>query len=212
MLKKVHRLLKIPPGRGEGTAGTGNLESAQPVWTLAEIAGRLTEISGSGAAASLTLIFSLVLEAQLEGEPVGWVTPSESFFYPPDAAQRGVDHDALVVARVSDAGAVPRAGERLLRSGAFGLVVLDIGTAEIPTAHQARLVGLAHRHHAALVCLTEKQERDPSLGSLVSLRVHAERTRTSEGQFACALKVLKDKRRGPTWAQAEVCRGPAGLR
>lgn len=185
---------------------------AQPVWTLTEVAGRLAEISASGAAASLTPAFSLVLEAQLEGEPVGWVTPSESFFYPPDAAQRGVDLDALVVIRVCDAEAVPRAGERFLRSGAFGLVVLDIGAAEIPTPHQARLAGLAHRHRTALVCLTEKQERDPSLGSLVSLRVHAERTRASEGLFACALKVLKDKRRGPTWAQVEVCRGPAGLR
>lgn len=195
-----------------------SLEACTPLkdfgsgWTLAEIAGRLVEISGLGATASLTLAFGLVLEAQRQDEPVGWGTTTESSFYPPDAAERGVDINALVVARLPDVRAVPRAGEKLLRSGAFGLVVLDIGTAEIPTSHQARLAGLARQHHTALVCLTEKESREPSLGSLISLRVHAERTQTSKGQFACELKVLKDKRRGPTWTQAEMCRGPAGLR
>ena len=177
-------------------------------WRLAEIARRLVEISGSGAAASLTLAFGLVLEAQRQGEPVGWITPSDSFFYPPDAAQGGVDLAALVIVRVPESRAVPRAGEKLLRSGAFGLVLLDIGAAEIPTPLQARLAALAQQHHAALVCLTEKESREPSLGSLVSLRVQARRVKTSEGQFECALKVLKDKRHGPTWSQTEVCYGP----
>lgn len=187
-------------------------ESVQPVrWTLAESAGRLVELSGSGAAASLTLAFGLVLEAQQQGEPAGWVTSFDSFFYPPDAAQAGVDLDALVVVHVPDIQAIPRAGEKLLRSGAFGLVALDIGVSDMPTALQARLAGLARQHHTALVCLTEKESRNPSLGSLVSLRLHARRTRLSEGRFACELKALKDKHRGPTWSQAEICCGPAGL-
>lgn len=180
-------------------------------WGFSEIAGRLAEISGSGATASLTLAFALVVEAQWQGEPVGWVMPRESFFYPPDAAGTGADLSALVVIRVPDVEAVPRAGERLLRSGAFGLIVLDVGTAQIPMPLQARLAALAQRHHAALVCLTEKESRAPSLGALVSLRVHAQRARTSKHQFACELQVLKDKRRGPTWRQVEVCRGLAGL-
>lgn len=187
------------------------VEPGRPQWSLAETAGRLAEISGSGATAALAFAFGLVVEAQQQGEPVGWVTPCDRFFYPPDAAQRGADLDALVVVRIPDARAVPRAGEKLLRSGAFGLMVLDIGAADIPTALQARLAGLAHQHHSALVCLTEKEGRDPSLGSLISLRVHAQRRRTAEGQLACELKVLKDKRRGPTWRQAEVYHGPAGL-
>ncbi len=177
-------------------------------WRLAEIARRLVEISGSGAAASLTLAFGLVLEAQQQGEPVGWVTPSHSFFYPPDAARGGVDLAALVIVRVPEAQAVPRAGEKLLRSGAFGLVVLDVGAGEIPTPLQARMAALAQQHHAALVCLTEKESREPSLGSLVSLRVQARRVKNSEGQFTCELRVLKDKRHGPTWSQTEVCYGP----
>jgi len=52
----------------------------------------------------------------------------------------------------------------------------------------------------------------PSLGSLVSLRVQAQRERVCDDRFSCGLAVLKDKRRGPTWTHAEVYRGPAGLR
>ena len=78
-------------------------------WTLPEIAGRFVEISASAGSASLTLAFGLVREAQERGEPVGWVTSQESFFYPPDAAYRGVDLAALAVIRVLDAASIPRA-------------------------------------------------------------------------------------------------------
>jgi recombination protein RecA len=180
-------------------------------WTLSEIAGRLVEISGSGASAALTITFGLVLEAQRRGEPVGWVTSTESFFYPPDVAENGIDLAALAVVRLASADGVARAGEKLLRSGGFGLVVLDLGAADIPVPLQTRLTGLAHRHHTALICLTEKERGAFSLGSLVSLRAHAERKRAEDNRFACALSVLKDKRRGPTWSHEEFYSGPAGL-
>jgi recombination protein RecA len=180
-------------------------------WSLAAITGRFIEISASVSAASLTLAFGLVREAQNQREPVGWVTSAGSFFYPPDAAQGGVDLAALVVIRVLHAATIPTAGEKLLRSSGFGLVVLDLGTADIPTPLQSRLTGLAQHHHTALVCLTEKESRAFSLGSLVSLRAHAERQRSSDHRFACRLRVLKDKRHGPAWSHEEFCHGPAGL-
>jgi len=183
----------------------------QPRWTLAELAGRIVEISSAGASAALTIAFGLVRETQERGEPVGWVTSGESFFYPPDAADNGTDLTALVVVRLLDTASIPRAGEKLLRSGGFGLVVLDLGTADIPMPLQTRLTGLAHRHHTALVCLTEKECKTFSLGSLVSLRAHAEKKRVSENHFACALRVLKDKRRGPTWNHEALYSGPPGL-
>ncbi|MGH7929102.1 MAG: recombinase A [Candidatus Binatia bacterium] len=180
-------------------------------WSLPEIAGRFVEISSSTASASLTLAFSLVWKTQGRGEPVGWVTGAASGFYPPDAAQGGIDLAALAVIRVRASESIARAGEKLLRSGGFGLIVLDLGGADIPMPLQSRLSGLAQHHHAALVCLTEKSSKAFSLGSLVSLRAHAERKRTFENRFACALRVLKDKRRGPTWKHEELYFGPAGL-
>ena len=183
----------------------------QTPWSLDEVAGRLVEISSSTAAAALTLTFTLIREAQAHGEPVAWVTLAESCFYPPDAARSGVDLAAVVVVRVGHDESIARAGEKLLRSGAFGVVVLDLGTGDIPMPLQTRLTGLAHRHHAALICLTRKESRAFSLGSLVSLRAHAERKRLEGNRFACALRVLKDKRRGPTWHYEGIYNGPAGL-
>lgn len=180
-------------------------------WTFDEVAGRLVEISGSTASAALTLTLTLVREAQESGEPVGWVTLAESCFYPPDAARGGIDLAALVVIRLVHAESIARAGEKLLRSGGFGVVVLDLGPADIPMPLQMRLTGLAHRHHSALICLTEKKRAAFSLGSAVSLRVHAEKRRLADNRFACALSVLKDKRRGPTWNYEELYDGPAGL-
>jgi recombination protein RecA len=184
---------------------------APPPWRLAEVAGRLVEISGSTAAASLTLTFVLLREAQECGEPVGWVSSVESCFYPLDAAQNGMDLKSLVVIRLTKTESIARAGEKLLRSGGFGVVVLDLGTTDIPMPLQTRLTGLAHRHHTALVCLTEKDRAAFSLGSLVSLRAHAGKKRAADNRFACTLRVLKDKRRGPTWHYEELYTGPAGL-
>lgn len=180
-------------------------------WTLKEIAGRFVEVSSSAASASLTIVFGLIREAQEQKETVGWVTSVEKFFYPPDAAQVGIDLTALAVIRLSRSDNIPRAGEKLLRSGGFGVVVLDLGGGDIPMPLQSRLTGLAHHHHAALICLTEKQSATLSLGSLVSLRAHAVKRHAQGNGFACALKILKDKRRGPTWTHEVFCSGPAGL-
>jgi recombination protein RecA len=180
-------------------------------WTLDEVAGRFVEISGAAASAALTLTFTLIREAQARGEPVGWITLADSSFYPPDVAQGGADLAALVVVRLARADSIARAGEKLLRSGGFGVVVLDLGAADIPRPLQTRLTGLAHHHHTALICLTEKTHGTFSLASLVSLRAHAEKKRLAGNRFACALRVLKDKRRGPTWNYEELYTGPAGL-
>ncbi len=105
------------------------------------------------------------------------------------------------------------AAERLARSGAFGLIVLDLGgRARLPAPLQARLAQQAQRHGTAIVCLTEKAPHAPSLGSLVSLRGHGRRRRKEAGRFACVLSVSKDKRAGPGWTHAEECHGVPGLR
>src|SRR5712672_268927 len=108
-------------------------------WSLDALRGRLVELSARGATATLTTSIELVREAQYAAEPVAWVTLSNGSFYPPDVADSGVDLAALVVVRVVDTTTAARAAERLLRSGAFGLVVLDFGgggVVEVPLAHQ----------------------------------------------------------------------------
>lgn len=180
-------------------------------WGLAAIRGRLIELSARGASATLTAAVELVGEAQAQSEPVAWLTSTTGSFYPPDVADSGIDLAALVVVRAPEATALARAAERLLRSGAFGLVVLDLGDrAELSMQIQGRLVTLAQTHDAAVVCLTEKSTETSSLGSLVSLRAEALRQR-EHGEFAVTLRALKDKRRGPGWSYAIKRRGPAGL-
>lgn len=185
------------------------------LWGLAALRGRLVELSARGATATLTTAIDLVLEAQLASEPVVWIMLQSGSFYPPDVADSGVDLAALVVIRAGDATGAARAAERVLRSGAFGLVILDLGAQanDISMAHQGRLVTLAQAHDAAVVCLTDKTADTASLGSLVSLRAEALRARSvaPKDEFELTVRALKDKRRGPGWTKKIKARGPAGF-
>lgn len=202
------------------------LERSEPVrWCLGEIAGRLVEISGaaSGDSAVLTVSVGLVLEAQQAREPVAWILCGGSSFYAPDLAESGVELESLAVVRVHEEQQALRAADQLLRSGAFGLVLVDLaraGTTQLSLQAQTRLAGLAKSHDSALVCLTRRPDRDDddasSLGSLVTLHVRARRRPLAAsgpvgGRYICEVQVLKDKRRGPGWSHSEICRGPPGL-
>jgi recombination protein RecA len=207
-------------GEGARIISLGERRAAVPAarWELDEIVGRLTELSGIGAIASLTAVTSLVLEAQGRGEPAAWLSLLSASFYPPDLDEAGVDLDALVVVRTPDVTAMVRAADRLLRSAAFGLIVMDLGAPnggvahEIPIAVQGRLVGLAQHHDAAIVVLTEKPRESASLGSMVSLRAEAVRERAAGGRgWRVAVRAVKDKRRGPGWSELADVVGPAGL-
>ncbi len=193
-------------------------------WSLVLTAGRLVEVAGAEDTAALTMAFRLVLDAQQEGEQAAWIVPSESLFFVPDVLESGIDLDALVVVRVPDAVAGARAADKLIRSGSFGVVIVDAGpNPRIPVPLMARLASLAQRNHTALIFLTQHGGAPaptgatptagaPSLGSLISLRVKARRQRVASDRFRCWLEVLKDKRRGPTWGHDEVCRGAPGMR
>jgi len=200
-------------------------------WGLEPLSGRLVEISGHRASANLTVAFGLVLEAQGKDEPVAWVTLVSSSFFPPDAAESGIDLSRLAVVRVSNGTSASRAVVELTRSGGFGLVVLDLGPGALqeklskPDPHTRRfgkrraglsvpfitkLVGLAQKTSTAVVVLTEKTRESSSLNSLISLRCEARRS--PDRPCEVEIDVLKDKRRGPGRRYREVCRAPAGLR
>ncbi len=181
-------------------------------WCLATFSGRLSELSGGPAGSALSLVLRLVLEAQKQNEPAAWITSRNSIFFPPDVADNGIDLTALAVVRVNNSIAAARASEHLLRSAAFGLLVLDFGAeARLPLAVQTRLAGQARRNDAALVCLTEKPENLASIGSLVSLRAHAQAHQRQGRHFRSQARIIKDKRQGPGWSHVEVYRGPDGL-
>jgi len=189
---------RIRPGAGEPTAPSS--------WTREGLTGRLVQLTGSS---SLTATVSLLLDAQLSGETAAWVMRQSGSFYPPDLDAWGVDLDALTVVRVPDDPSVARAGDRLARSGAFGLLVLDIGDeTRVPTPLLSRLLGLARKHDIAVLFLTP----GGSLGSLISLRLETGMHRLDEGRFSVDLHAVKDKRRAPGWTHEEICHGPAGLR
>jgi recombination protein RecA len=204
---------------------------AGDIFGLEPLAGRLVEISGFRASANLTVAFGLVLEAQKKDEPVAWVTLSQSTFFPPDAAESGIDLARLAVVRVEDGIAACRAVVELTRSGGFGLVVLDLGPGAFleklskpaPRARRilkkhaslfvpfiTKLVGLAQKTSTAVVVLTEKTRESSSLNSLISLRCEARRN--PDKPCEVEIDVLKDKRRGPGRRYREVCHAPAGLR
>ena len=181
-------------------------------WSFPYVAGRLAEISGSGDTAVLTVACALVRDAQRRSEPVAWINRPESTFYPPDVAVTGVDLDALIVIRDNDSRSTMRSADHLLRSGGFGLVIVDLGRGpHIPLPVLARLSGLARRHRAALVFLTEKTSATASLGPLISIAATASRQRIASDRFRCWLHVVKDKHGAPTRGESVDCFGPDGL-
>ena len=180
--------------------------------------GRLVELSGEGPCARTTTAVSALLEAQREGETAAWIQPRGGRLFPPDLSESGIDLDALVVVHIPPSGGpygICRAAELLLRSGGFGIVVLDMCEGTPPTnktAWQGRLLGLARQHRSRLVVLTHKRTRDASLGPLVGLRVESRRTRQGVGQFLVEHRVLKNKSGAPIQTDQELRRGPWGLR
>jgi recombination protein RecA len=184
-----------------------------PGWSLAALAGRLSELSASGASAVLSLTASLVREAQHTGEPAAWILAGTRMFFPPDLAAGGIDLAALPVIRARDGASAGRCCDRLLRSGAFGLLIVDSDDRRaIPAPLLTRLLGLARKHDCAVLFLTEKPDDAPSLSPLVSVRMSARRRRVAPDRFLCSIEALKDKRHGPGWTHEETFRGPAGLR
>ena len=187
------------------------LEADRPVWGLEELRGRVVELTGSGATAVTTIAAELVCAAQCAQEPVSWIRQRGATFYPPDLAACGADLDALVVIALEDHDSMLRAADTVLRSGAFGVVVLDFAERiSMSLGVQARLVGLAKQHEATLLCLAHEGSR--ALGSFASLRAECERHRVEEGVFERRVHVVKDKRRGRSWKDSRVCDGALGLR
>jgi recombination protein RecA len=176
------------------------IEGRAPLWSHFRV-GQLLELSGH-TPGKLSTAARLIARAQAEGEPVAWIGARDAAsFYPPDFAHVGVELSSLVVVRMPvepGSHALLRASEVLLRSGAFGLVVIDFGSRGVPRGElswQTRLSGLVRKHDARMVLLTGSAEDVPSLGPLIGLRVtpELEPTPGHTGRALLTPRVLKSK-------------------
>jgi recombination protein RecA len=208
-------------------------------WDLAALRGRLTELVGGADSANVTLAGRLILQAQRAGEFAAWVATHRDVFFPPDLAAAGVDLAALPVvwappapaavcetssardgtsaapaARRSEevAREAARSAERLLRSGAFGLIVVDLARdLTLGAAAQGRLLRLAEHYDAQVLILRRKREDGVYSGSLVTVRAESSCERIGPGRFRATITNTKDKREGPGWTTSEEFDGPPGL-
>lgn len=162
------------------------------------VAGRLCEFSGHHNFAQMSIAFRLIFEAQTQGEQVAWITLTRSTFFPPDAQAHKIDLDSLVVIRVPDSSAIARCADKLARSGAFGLIVLDLEqTPQLSSPIVSRLNQLCQKNQTAVLCLTQKETDQASISPLVSLRVSAQRVQHAPFSYTCTAHILKDKKSGP---------------
>jgi recombination protein RecA len=179
-------------------------------WQLDSLVGILAEISEELASGAVSFAAEIMADAQDHGHPVAWVAGGDSVFFPPDLAERGIDLSAVAVIRVSGETDTLTAAEWLVRSGSFGLVLVDTEPGwKVSDAALGRLQKLAEHGQTAVVFLTRKRGNDPSLGSRISLRGCI--TRTGAAPFQVHVHTVKDKRSGMSSRQTRQYDGPAGL-
>ena len=168
-LRRIHppRIQEPPPGQ----------ELAK--WGLARLAGSLVEISGTADSGVLSSALALVAEAQhhqlrherlryrrhsapnLKPAPgahpdsapnpalIAWIATTRSLFFPPDAVESGIALDRLVLLRLETPGAQIRAATRVVHSGAFGLVVVDLADSLPPESFGPQSVRQSRPNPAA---------------------------------------------------------------
>lgn len=71
---------------------------------------------------------------------IAWIATTRSLFFPPDAVESGIALDRLVLLRLETPGAQIRAATRVVHSGAFGLVVVDLADSLPPESFGPRSV------------------------------------------------------------------------
>lgn len=157
-------VVETPEGRGWGT-GLAALDAALAAQGGVP-RGRLTEVLGAPGSGVTTLLRRLVRGALAGGAWVAVVDATRTLA-PRDWA--ALAPHGLWVVRPDDPARAAWCADVLLRSGAFGLVVLD-GAPVLARAVAMRLLQLARDADAALVC-TGAGTRASDLGGALRLRV-----------------------------------------
>jgi recombination protein RecA len=112
-----------------------------------------------------------------------------------------------------------KAAELLLRSGGFGMVVIDESETRanhhcLDNATASRLFALAREHRSSVLLLTAMRDHAvaSSASPLVGLRIEPHRTRIRPGRFAVEPRIRKDKSGLLVPLAPDVHRAPDGLR
>lgn len=154
------------PGLATGLAA---LDAALPEHGLPR--GRLTEITGAPGSGLTTVARHLVATTLRAGWWVAYVDATRTLA-PRDWAALG-SHEGLWVVRPEDGTRGAWCADVLLRSGAFGLVILD-GAPTLSRTVAVRLVRLARASDAAFVVLAPNGQHAGVAGAL-QLRVRLRR-------------------------------------
>lgn len=179
-------------------------------WGFDNLIGILAEISEETPSGAVSMAAEIIAQAQVRGEPVAWIAGKESIFFPPDLLNRSVDLRAVSVIRAGGETESLTAAEWLVRSGAFGLVVVDLdGEGNVSDASLGRILKVAERTQCAILFLTRKRPRDPSLGSRISLRGCV--TRSGVDPILVRLETVKDKRSISSSRHSRQYHGPSGM-
>jgi hypothetical protein len=176
--------------------------------------GHMLELSGSPSSGKATLALGLCAEVLRQGKAAAWIDAGMRFC-PMAALESGEPLERLLVLRLSDCRAALRGAQLLLACpGAVALLVLDLPPgARIHDANLVKLQRLAERSGTALVFVTERAPHQPSMGALVSMRLHVGPSgRAAASRRGLAVEVLRNKggatqRRLEAWAH-----GPDRLR
>lgn len=182
--------------------------------------GSLVEVSVSGKSAGLSYVAHQIRLMQGSHDMVVWLTTNEAGLIAGDDARvSGIDLAQCTFVKtpsVTDAG---RAADKLIRSGAFGLIVLDATVGEPPPEPLlSRLQKLTRKHQCSLIMVTRKDDAAPSLSSMVSVRLSATRRCLKHApwslqpSYEVVPTVLRNKTPYPIEETPITCYAPEGLR
>lgn len=167
--------------------------------------GVLTTLEGAPGSGRSAVAARLLASATASGLAALVESPggSEGAFYPPALEAAGVDLSRLLIVRVEDATAVARAADILMRSAAFGVVVIP--GVKLRAAAWTRLASLTHRANAVLLTLGTAASDELRYFASVRIRMAPATVRwAGESGIFCALAgldadaaILKHKRAAP---------------
>ena len=191
-------------------------ESAPRRFNLPGLSGMVVEFSGWNQSACISLSIPLIQECQLAGKICAWIVPCSveraSLFFPPDFAESGINCSEIPILWCKNAMDGFGIAEKLLRSGGFGMLVLDLTESRrIRSNTMGRIHNMAQRFGSLVLCLTRKPQGEPSLDPMIFVHVHVEARKKNTDVYEVMATIQKDKAQAPGKTMSWVYDAPPGL-